>query len=348
MQLPLIDRRRLPPLLFQGCIALGTATLLSTAVSIHAAEAAAGLSVESSAESTGWTVFYKGQKVMVYSFVPQKFKPYVQELYTLTGDNILRDAPHDHLHHHGLMYAIKVNGINFWEEISGSGVEKPIRTAKPVLSSKTMKGVALPQATLSQEIHWVAAQDAFLPDFALVSLLVEHRTLTLTIDSAQQEVALEWKSQFEVGTKTNTITLSGSTYHGLGMRFRQDLDPVAVHSIGGTRPNLANNRQDLSAAPWAAVSFPAPAPSSTIILAGARANVRGEPTFFSMLTPFAYLSATQGLDKEPLVYHSGDKFELRYLVLLYPSVQSSEFIDKRVKAWQPVTEVGAQSASAAR
>lgn len=45
---------------------------------------------------------------------------YVAEFSPPDGGNVLRDAPPDHPHHHGLMYAVKVNGLSFWEEISGS------------------------------------------------------------------------------------------------------------------------------------------------------------------------------------------------------------------------------------
>jgi len=34
---------------------------------------------------------------------------------------------------------------------------------------------------------------------------------------------------FEVGIRTNVVTLTGANYHGLGMRFLQELDPLAVH-----------------------------------------------------------------------------------------------------------------------
>jgi hypothetical protein len=291
-------------------------------------------SIEATQEPTAWTILFKGQKVMLYSFDPHKFKSYVKELYTLTGDNVLRDAPHDHLHHHGLMYAIKVNGINFWEEISGSGVEKTIQISKPDVGTRNVKGRTLPQVSLSQIVHWVAPQDAFLPDSTAVAFLVEHRTLMLSLDPSVQHVALEWHSRFEVGGKTNTVTLSGATYHGLGIRFRHDLDPLAVHSLAGKRPDLANNRQDLSTAPWAAVSFAAPGHPATIVLAGHPENARGEATFFSMLTPFAYLSATQALDKEQLVYHTGDKFEFRYLVLISPTLESSQSIEEQVNGWK--------------
>ena len=61
---------------------------------------------------------------MVYSFAPHKFKPYVQQLCTFRGENVLRDAPRDHLHHHGLMYAIKVNGITSGRKFPGTAFKK--------------------------------------------------------------------------------------------------------------------------------------------------------------------------------------------------------------------------------
>jgi hypothetical protein len=316
-------------------LALGLVLCLAAAP----AAAAATLSLGTTEEPTAWSLLYGQQKLFVYSFAPQKFKPYVKELSPLGGENILRDAPFDHLHHHALMYGIRVNGINFWEEVSGNGVQKVIWTSRPVCAEAGTDGQA--QGKFEQVLHWVAPQDAFLPDTAPVALLVERRALVLTVNPARQEVALEWKSKFEVGGKTNTVTLGGATYHGLGLRFRQDLDGLAAHRLAGT-PNspagptldLANNRQDLSPAPWAAVSFDAPGHPATIALAGHPANVRGDAVYFSMLTPFAYLSATQGLDKEPLIYHRGDTFELNYLVLVYPEAKPSETLRGRVEAWR--------------
>ena len=52
------------------------------------------IGVEATEENTAWTFSYRNQKVLVYAFAPQKFKPYVKELYTLQGENILRDSPH--------------------------------------------------------------------------------------------------------------------------------------------------------------------------------------------------------------------------------------------------------------
>lgn len=286
---------------------------------------------EPSQRAIEWSVWNGPQKVFTYSFDPAKFKPYVKELCTVNGFNILRDAPPDHLHHHALMYGIRVNGVNFWEETSGSGVEKVVQTAEPQLGNSV---AGQSQARLVQVLHWLRPEDAFLPDTAGATLLIERRTLVLTVDPAAEEVALEWTSQFEVGRKTNTVTLTGSNYHGLGMRFPSAFDPVAIHSLEGRVPDLSQSRQEAAAAAWGAVRFDLSEKAATVALSGHSSNARGDATFFAMKTPFAYLSATQGLDKEPLVYHSGDRFTLRYLVLVYPSNYPDAALQSRIRTWR--------------
>jgi hypothetical protein len=211
------------------CIRSGLRVLALSAclcILTHARAAAQPLQAESSAHPARWTFSWQGKPVMVYASAPYQYKPYVQALHTTRGDNVLRDAPFDHLHHHALMYGIKVNDVNFWEEASGSGVQRVVKTDPPALGQS---GAGRPQAVLRQELVWVPAADAFLPLTNCNPLLREQRTLTLTIDAKTSEVALLWHSKFTAGSRSNHIVLSGSSYHGLGMRFLQELDSVAVH-----------------------------------------------------------------------------------------------------------------------
>lgn len=304
---------------------LALTALLSLVAVVGSAESP--LRLAAGIATNAWIVSHKGQPLLRYIFNPRQYKPYVAEFSAPGGRNILRDAPADHLHHHALMYAIKVNGLNFWEEVSGNGVERVVETSASVTGGA---------ATLRQVIHWLAPQDAFLADTTPAALLVEHRTLVLTVDATTREAALEWKAEFAVGKKTNEITLTGAAYHGLGMRYVQELDAFANHNYAGRKPNLIN-RQEVSSTKWAAVSFAAPDRPATIALVPHPANARGDGVFFSMLSPFAYLAATQGLDQEPLVYHSGDKFTLRYLVLLYPEVKPTEALETRARSWREST-----------
>jgi hypothetical protein len=307
---------------------------LAFALSCPAADegpAASGrLTAEASGSATQWTIAYDGKPEMVYVFDPRKFKPYIKELNTLEGYGVLRDSPEDHLHHHGLMYGIKVNGINFWEETNGCGVEKVVQTFPPEIHD-TADG--LPQARLVQVLHWLEAEEAFLPDSTALPLLIERRTLTLTLNPKTRETALDWKSEFEVGPKTNAVILGGFSYHGLGMRFLKDLDPLAVHVTPDGSSDLAGRNQILLTQPWEAVAFDHPGQPATIALFGDPANARGQPRYFAMKTPFAYLSATQGLDREPLVYRQHEHFELHYLIALYPALKSTETLSERSRQW---------------
>jgi hypothetical protein len=289
------------------------------------------LRAEPTAAQVEWTVFHGNKKLLVYRSDPRQFKPYVKELCTLRGDNLLLDAPADHLHHHGLMYAVGVNGVNFWEEISGSGVEKPVETSRPELGAGAD---GLPQATIRQTLYWMTAQDAFLPDSPKLAFLIEKRTLVLTVNEAKDEVTLRWKSRFEVGGKTNTVILAGSSYFGLGARFLEELDPLAANFNSEGGPDLTGTKQDVAPYEWSAVAFDRPAAPATFALFGHPANARGRAVFFTMKRPFAYVSATQGLAREPLVYHTGDTFEVEYLAAVYPALKSPAFLSARAAEWK--------------
>jgi hypothetical protein len=271
-----------------------------------------------------WIVRWQGQPLCVYHFGPDKKKPYVRELRTLDGQNILRDSPHDHLHHHALMYGIRVNGVNFWEEAGRHGLQKPVGTPR---ERTLVNRRGLPQTTFRQRLVWVGAEPGDKP------LLQEERLLTVTVNRETQEVALVWRSRFNPAPGADQVKLEGANYHGLGMRFLQELDPLAVHWVGGRKPDLSNSQQDVRAAPWAAVVFERPENPATVVLAGSPSNQGAPSHFFSMLTPFAYLSATQNLDQQPLDYATGDSWTLTHLVLLYPERRSPEAIDQRVSAW---------------
>jgi hypothetical protein len=228
------------------------------------------------------------------------------------------------------MYGIKVNGINFWEETTGCGVQKAVESPPPEILQNP---AGLPQARVVQVLYWLAPEDAFIPNTNAPALLIERRTLTLTLDPQQRETSVHWKSQFEIGPRTNVVTLTGTDYHGLGMRFLQELDPLAMHLTPEGQPDLSDSRQDVAPHRWEAVTFDNPGKPATIVLFGAPGNARGDSRFFAMKTPFAYLSATQGLDQEPLVYRRGDHFELNYLVALYPELKSTEALDERDRQW---------------
>ena len=276
-------------------------------------------------------LLYNNRPILVYTFAANQYKPYVKQLYTLSGENILADSPPDHLHHHGLMYAIAVNSTYFWQETPTTGIQKPIGPVSRQMGTTTG---GLPQASITHEIYWLdkGGRDSTNPANAL---LVERRTLTVTVDEQDQEVSLQWDARFQVGDAASRVVLSGDNYNGLGMRFRKELDPFSKHSNSRSEPDLRTTAYDVSQGRWSAVTFSVPSHPFSVALFGDPANPQGDTHFFTMVKPFTYLSATQGIDTRPVEYSQGDTFNLRYLVTVYSEVKSSEFFHRRAARWKP-------------
>jgi hypothetical protein len=258
---------------------------------------------------------HAGNSLLVYSFASNQFKPYVKELRTSGGENLLLDAPADHLHHHGLMYAIRINGTNFWEELADSGRQKHIRFLDHRAGGTN--------ANFTELVRWVAPQSD-------EALLMEERALALTVDTGNGEVALRWRSTFTVGR--HKLTLHGSGYNGLGLRFPEHWNGVAQHRNSAGLPYSAGHTWDITPAKWAAVSHPGGRKAVTLVLLGNPANP-GETRFFSMNNPFTYLSVTQNLEQKPLEYAAGERFQLSYLLLLWEGQRRSEELNQRYEEW---------------
>ncbi len=274
-------------------------------------------------------VTFQGRPVLVYAFASNQFKPYVKELYTLAGDNVLLDSPPDHAHHHGLMFAVWVNGINFWEERTDPGVEKPI--GLPSCEAHSLSdGPA--RAVIGQTIHWVASTNRWLTDTTPVALLVERRTLTLTVDEAAREVAVRWHGDFTVGHGARQVTLSGSFYDGLGLRLPRIFDHDARHENSENLPYTKAQTGELTAARWSAVSHLLDGHDVMVAVFNRPTN-RGPSKFFTMLNPFTYVSATQDWEKQPQTFQTGDHFSLDHLVIVYSPSKSRAALEHRYARW---------------
>ena len=273
---------------------------------------------------------YKGRKLLVYAFASSQLKPYVRELYTLRGENVTRDAPPDHPHHHGLMYAVWLNGINFWEEKGAPGVEKHIELPLQYALVDTNR---VPTAHFMEVIYWLPPTSHAAADSREAALLIEQRSLTLRVDETNQEVALRWDGDFEVGPQVNKLTVSGPDYDGLGVRLPESFNQVAVFQNSGGKPYTTMSTQNVIPARWTSAAGLMNGRPVMVAMFGRADNPRGDARFFTMLEPFAYLSATQGL-KQPLEYAAGQKFALSYLVTVYSRHQGKPFLNHRADVWE--------------
>ena len=242
--------------------------------------------------------------VLEYQYVPRPRKPYVKALYSPGGVNVLRDAPHDHLHHHSLMFAVAVDGVDFWSENEKCGHEKHVRLDDT--GAFTWQGVSW--CALEQKIDWVG------PDRKTL-MMNERRTIDVCRAGEPAASILVWNASLSAPPGKESITLTGSPYFGLGMRFIQSMDTGGrfVNADGKTGVEGTNNVRSA----WCAYSATADGKPVTVAMFDCPKNPRHPATWFTLDSHFAYLAATLNLHGEPLVVEAAKPLSLRYAVALW-------------------------------
>jgi len=266
----------------------------------------------------------RGQRnILCYRYDDVPFKPYVQQLYSPSGINVLRDAPSDHLHHHALMYAVAVDGVNFWEEQTNPGRELHKRFGDMKID---MNG-DVPGAEFTEQIDWINPGSREL-------LLKERRTIKVCQMDDVKAVLLNWQSSLAVPSGKKSMTLTGSHYFGLGMRFLESMDTGGqfLNSTGQTG-DVVRGAERLARADWCAYTAEADGKLVTIAMFGHPENQRHPAHWFTMTTPFAYLAATLNLHKEPLEVTSDKPLVLRYAVAVWDGRVDKSKIEGTYRRW---------------
>jgi hypothetical protein len=276
-----------------------------------------------------------------YRGVPKK--PYVAEMTCPGGTNILLDAPADHLHHHGLMFAWGVDGLTFWAETKDSGLQ----------IHKEWKGLriephgAAERAVLHEHLLWQTPGGKVL--------LEEQRKLTIPAAAKQQPRMLTWQADFTSGKEaTAARTIAGSKYYGLGIRFIRPMDKGGRHfnAEGGAGVAGTNGQRAAWSAYTAEVS---PGKKVTVAMFSHPANPRHPCEWFTMgrQQAFAYLSGTLGVGIKPLKLEPGTTLTVRYAVAIFQGEADAKHVESfyRTLPWaakQVHAETGQPSPSATR
>jgi len=260
--------------------------------------------------------------VLRYPYQDVPFKPYVQAFYTPAGVNVLRDAPQDHLHHHALMFAMKVNGVNFWEERG-----KPGRQAhRGEIVTKLAHHGGLPWAGFVERLDWVDTKDGTV-------LLKEQRTIAVAPVKDSEATLLVWESRFEVAGDA-PAELGGAHYHGLGMRFVVSMDEDGTFlNADDVTGEIVRGDERLTPSRWCAYTAKADGKPVAVAVFDSPANPRQPALWFTMHTPFAYLAATMNLWKEPFEVKPGETPALRYGVALWDGPPDRERIEGLYRRW---------------
>jgi hypothetical protein len=261
--------------------------------------------------------------LMRYNYENVPFKPCLHELFSPRGVNVLRDAPADHLHHHALMYAIAVDGVNFWEEQQAPGRQ----SHWSFTNIRIDKQGNVPSAGFTEQLNWVNPRNKKL-------MLKEQRTIKVSQPDKFNVTLLSWQSRFAVPSGKDSVTLTGSHYFGLGMRFVESMDTGGTLFNGeGKTGEVVRGDEKLVRTNWCAYTAKANGKVVTVAMFGHPDNLRHPTQWFTMTKPFAYLSATLNLHREPLKVLSGKPLELRYAVAVWDNRVENEQIENTYKWW---------------
>ncbi|MGC8739482.1 MAG: DUF6807 family protein [Candidatus Hydrogenedens sp.] len=261
------------------------------------------------------------RKIADYRYTKVPFKPYLKRFFTPSGIQILEDAPHDHLHHHGLMFAVAVNDINYWEEIEKSGHQIHQQFSNINVNEK----LPIPMSSFVEELVWKSpGNDA--------PQLTEIRKISSGYWEQENANIILWETQLKNPSDTNTAKLTGHHYFGLGIRLlTTPLENVEI--ISPAEDNLENVRGDeyLRSTPWCAVVVKNETGTFTLLIIDSPESVRYPARWFTMRMPFVYISATRNLWKEPLEISPGDRVLCKCIFVLWDGEKTKEALGKAVE-----------------
>jgi len=177
--------------------------------------------------------------VLAYRSSPNPFKVYVEEWHTPAGLQVLRDSPHDHVHHHALMYAIGAEDVDFWGEHARYNPGKQV--PRDGNSGAVVERDEPSQATIRQTIDWIDKDGN--------RLLLETRKIALHQGAIAGVSLLTWDSEFRAAEGRDSVKLWGRDYFGLGMRFVTSMDKVGAFAYPADDAGAAKRGTEKPRAP---------------------------------------------------------------------------------------------------
>ena len=286
-----------------------------------AVAAAAPPAVNVNTDGKSVTVAAGKRLLLEYRYGGDPFKPYVRQWTTPAGVQVLRDSPHDHVHHHALMFAIGAGGVDFWSENKRCGRQ----VHRAFAGAKTAGAATNPGVAIVEKLDWLG------PDKA--GILGEKRTIRLDTTHPQGASLLTWQTALTPAKGRKSVKLHGSHYFGLGVRFVVPMDTGGrFFNPTGKAGKTVRGTERLVAAPWCAYTAKADGQIVTMAMFDHPGNAR-PALWFTMTGHFAYLSATTNLWKQPVVLPAGGTLELVYGVALWDGQAKPDAIEKLYKHW---------------
>jgi hypothetical protein len=169
----------------------------------------------------------------------------------------------------------------------------------------------------------------------------EVRKITVWPTAGLDATLLSWATRLEPAAGKQQITLGGSDYFGLGMRFLVSMDKVGEMLWADSAQRLPTPapHYQLTRSAWVAYHAPANGKPVTVAIFDHPKNPR-PAVMFSMTNPFAYLSATLHLSKEPMTITKDRPLAVRYGVAAWDGTKTAAEIQHVYDRWVALESAG--------
>ncbi|MHB8898393.1 MAG: DUF6807 family protein [Thermoguttaceae bacterium] len=268
-------------------------------------------------------IFSGGTPVLQYRHDSSPYKPYIKELFTPGGVQVLRDAPADHLHHHGVMFAVAADGVTFWTETPEGGRQ----VSRGLAASAAAASPGQSRISFTQQLDWTAPG-------AEAPTLEEQRTIEVVQAEGLAPTMVTWTTRLSPAGGRRSVELTGEHYYGLGCRLLQSLDKTGrfVYAAGEPGP-IVRGKERVTPSAWCAYVVPAEGAQATVAIFDHPGNPRHPAAMFTMPEQFAYLAATLNLWKEPLTLEAEKPLSLVYGVAVWDGQADAEEIERAFQRW---------------
>lgn len=312
--------------------------VVASVVMVWTVVATAAVRTEAVADKNTVTVVALDRPVVRYRYAGVPMKPYVDQLFSPSGVQVLRDSAPGHEHHHGLMLATAVNGADFWPETPGCGTQK--KRSLRVINHAVPDG--LWRFGVAEELDWINPKTK-------APLLVESRVVCAVKDEGLFSrgfgaTLIDWHSILRTPDGKKSAVLTGAHYYGLGLRFVESMDTGGRFFNADDNPGkIVGGDEKVTPVKWCAYTAKAEGKRVTVAVFAHPENLRHPAEMFMMNTPFAYISATCNVWKKPLTIEAGKPLDLRYAVAVWDGAVDKATIEKLYQSWlklsrQPFTD----------
>ncbi len=253
--------------------------------------------------------------VLEYHHSPNPNKVYLSKLYSPAGVQVLLDSPADHVHHHGLMLGLDVDGACFWLDGETMGTQRPRTPAKVTNNS------------LSQTLDWVTADGRHL--------LVEERSITVHPVDGNAYTLITWHSKLSAAKGVDRVSLDTKLhYSGLGLRLPKSMDGKAVFSfVNPGEGTPIRNSEMVTPAECAACTGPMDDGRTVTVAMFAYPGAADGTHWFTMSDSLTFISATKNFFRCPEVLHAGQTLEFKHGIALWDGEVDQDQLAKSCALW---------------